>query len=247
MQSRVQDVVRTFQTRFMGDDAGGVPDTEGGPARLEHAIYNVIADPDNRNAIIDAELMPEVLRGPTGPSFRIGLISHIEVNRRGGAFSCPIRSGAVLSCVYTGSGLSQAAEPTETAPESRKWFNGMAALESSTMTLLRNCVNFTALQQHIADGELPPMANVHIHRGRSHFPGVTVEFEASAVGTQQVRRCTPPWPFMEVLSHAHTCLLVSSEPGIYLFSHSQMRGLPGAGPFTWASHLAAATVGTAAK
>jgi hypothetical protein len=69
----------------------------------------------------------------------------------------------------------------------KQMFRGMAALESSTMKVLRNCFNFTALQQHIADGELPPQLCVRVHRGRSHFQGVTVEFQASVRATSQVR------------------------------------------------------------
>lgn len=200
VQAKVQDIVHSFQARFMADPGATSTGNNEGPARLEHESYRVIADPDNRNTLMDADLMPALLSGPSGDSYSVGVVSHIEVNRKGGAFSCPVRSGAVLSCVCMGCERPQPPAPGTSSAEpcsvetpwfrgpGKQWFRGMEALGSGSMTVvLRNCLNFTALQQHIADGDLPPQICVHVHRGRSHFQGVTVEFQTPAHGTPQVR------------------------------------------------------------
>jgi hypothetical protein len=194
VQAKVEKIVRSFQANFLADVDTPYPNVQNdGPSRLRHASYRVIADPDNRNTLLDADLMPALLSGRQGDSCSVGLISDVEVNRKSSAaLTCPVRTGAVLYCVHAPKRGSFAPSASEhSAPTRTMLFRGMAALESSTMKLLRNCVDFAALQQHIADGELPPQLCVRVHRGRKHFQGVTVEFEVPACGTPQV---CPPVP-----------------------------------------------------
>lgn len=178
-------IVQSFQDRFLGNDDANVISVirrnEENPLRLQHDSYNVVADPKNRNAIVDADLMPLFLSGPSEDTHSLGIISHIEVNRKGGQFSCPVRSGAILSCVHTGWEGSAVGGSSQ-----QGWFKGMATMESSSLTVLRNCNSFAVLQQHIADGELPPVLSVQVHRGRNHFQGVTVEFEEACPSAVQV-------------------------------------------------------------
>lgn len=67
--------------------------------------------------------------------------------------------------------------PDDEALECSHVRDSLARLTSSFALQLRQCRSFDALQDTVAQKLLPPVSQICVHRGRSHFCGVTVEFE----------------------------------------------------------------------
>eukprot|EP00892_Ulva_mutabilis_P008700 jgi/Ulvmu1/6201/UM028_0057.1 len=72
-------------------------------------------------------------------------------------------------------GFSSLAE--DAAAESKQIRNGLKHLIPAAAHELQLCRDFAAVQHMVANGTLPPIAHVQVHRTHLHFCAVTIEFE----------------------------------------------------------------------
>lgn len=69
--------------------------------------------------------------------------------------------------------------------------NALVDLTPAAARRLHHCTSFVTLEDMVARDLLPAILQVHVHRVRSHFCGVTVEFEPSGEGCAEV--CSIGW------------------------------------------------------